>query len=130
MKVAAIVLGLFLGWTQTISFTNCCQGSFCPQKDNCPACPENKASGSDDCCGKGIPPKAGDPGCVHLEPSVEVDSGITPDHDFLAAAWVELVTQSIYLLHGEGSEGTLLTSAESPPEDLPPLYLRNLALLI
>jgi hypothetical protein len=130
MKHLLLGLALWMGAAQTVSFTNCCQGTLCSQKDNCPACPESKTPGSDDCCGKGTQPKAGEGGCVHLEPSVEVDSGIMPDHDFLAAAWVEWVTQSISALHGEDSEATLLTSAESPPEALPPLYLRNLALLI
>ena len=131
MKHLLLGLTLWMGAAQTVSFTNCCQGTLCSQKDNCPACPENKAPGSDDCCGKGTQPKAGEGGCVHLEPSFEVDSGITAAHDFLAVAWIDFITQVVGSSHLEGTEATLRVSrVESPPENPPPLYLRNLALLI
>jgi hypothetical protein len=131
MKHLLLGLALWIGAVQTVSFTNCCQGSFCSQKDNCPACPENGSHGPDDCCGTGIPPKAGEPGCVHLEPSLEVDSGIMPHLDFLVAAWIVFIAQSELPVHVHLPEATLRTSrGDSPPESPPPLYLRNLALLI
>jgi hypothetical protein len=131
MKNLLLVLALWLGAAQTVTFTNCCHGTLCSQKDSCPACPENKAPGSDDCCGQGMPARAGDSGCVHLEPSFEVDSGITPDHDFLACAWVELLATADLL--GQPETTPLISAGfeeQSSPGSPPPLYLRHHALLI
>ena len=87
MNVAAIVLAITLSFTQTVTFSNCCQGMLCPQKDACPPCPEgdrsekNHTSGQAlatdrDCCGErnSVPtdPSHGST-CFHLEPSTDVE---------------------------------------------------------
>ena len=131
MKRLLVGLALWVGSTQTVTFTNCCQGSLCSRKDNCPACPESGSHGQDDCCGTGASPNPGDPGCVHLEPSYEVDSSAPAHLDFMTSAWVELISPAEFLIPSDLSQNMApAPQGESPPDTPPRLYLRHLALLI
>lgn len=131
MKSMALLLGLFVGLTQAVTFSNCCQGTFCSQKDNCPPCPKKGDQTQDDCCGQGPLSRTSNPGCVHLEPSSELEAGtnlhISIDH----VAWVVTVESGSSAQHGDESfspdlESVDRRSSEGPPE----LYLRYHAILI
>ena len=132
MKIVVVTLAILTGSLQTVTYTNCCQGILCPQKDNCPTCPEGRETGADDCCGKGVATKTGDPGCVHLEPSFEVDCGIIAQHDFLAAAWVELfVSLPLFASSPDVNSNGEVRALDSPGRVEPlPLYLRHHAFII
>ena len=132
MKTFVVVLAILTGSLQTVTYTNCCQGTLCSQKDNCPTCPESRDSHADDCCGKGAAPRTSDPGCVHLEPSFEVDSGIIPQYDFHAAAWIELVACEPLFASSVDDHGREAVDAPDPAShgETPPLYLRHHAFII
>lgn len=92
MNVAASALALALLFTQTVTFSNCCQGMLCPQKDACPPCDEGSRTGGlknssvtltadRDCCGeRGSEPSDSGHGstCFHLEPSGDVEQAPLP----------------------------------------------------
>ena len=77
MKALALGLAVSLAAAHTVSFSDCCRGVLCSQKDDCPPC--GTSSAGDGCCD----PAAGTTGvedeedgkpCAHVEPSTEIAS--------------------------------------------------------
>ena len=131
MKSMALLLGLFVGLTQAVTFSNCCQGTFCSQKDNCPPCPKDGDPTQDDCCGQGLSSRTGDPGCVHPEPTSELEAGVNLQLSVDHVAWLVMVASGSSARHGNQSFSPDLESVDPRPSEGPPdLYLRHHAILI
>ena len=130
MKLTAALLAMLMTGSQTVSFTNCCRGPLCDQKDDCPPCREKGPEGRtpDDCCGDEAPRDTNRSGCVHLEPSSDVDSAALPGLPSPPSGSVVLDLNSPreVLSHAAAAEVALVGI---PPPDTPaPLYLLQLSL--
>lgn len=147
MNVAAAVLMVGVAFTQTISFTNCCQGILCPEKDACPPCDNNAVgpstlvenngvSSAEDCCGQKSPlssKSSQKPNCVHLEPSSDVECGSALANDGPAVIANEMLDHPVDFRRGVDAHSWITREARAliPPKLSPaPLYLAHQAILI
>ena len=79
MKTAVVLAGLWVAAAQTVSYSNCCRGTLCSEKQDCPPCGSQSQDGRA-CCDQDAAfaedskPVSETP-CVHLEPSTDVLSG-------------------------------------------------------
>lgn len=130
MKVFPLLALLWLGTTQAVSFSNCCQGIFCSQKDNCPPCGGASDEGRTCCESEGrdeepVP-------CVHIEPSTDlVQEDISASVDAPAVLLLPGVPEPDPLF--EALPVRCFTEGADPParpEGSTPLYLLNRTLLI
>jgi len=71
VRILAFLAALWLTAGQTVSFSNCCRGTFCSQKDDCPPCGSAPEDGRG-CCEDEGEGRASDTPCIHLEPSMDV----------------------------------------------------------
>lgn len=130
MKAFALLALLWLGTTQTVSFSNCCQGIFCAQKDDCPPCGGESEEGRVCCESEGREEEPAP--CVHIEPSTDlVQEEVAPNVDAPAIALLPCAAEPLPAfepLHvrcfAEGAD------PPARPEGPTPLYLLNRALLI
>lgn len=137
MKAAIVLSCLWLGASQTVSFSNCCKGVFCSQKDNCPPCGSESEAGQA-CCeadAAGPDESGGDqakPPCVHVEPAsdfVQDDGSLKLDTPAASATFVDVELPA----DAVESRGHVFAPGVDPPrrpEAQIPLYLLDSILLI
>ncbi len=137
MKVFSLLALLWLGTTQTVSFSNCCQGIFCSQKDNCPPCGGESKDGRACCESEGSDSNAPRQNeeqvpCIHIEPSSDlVQESFSSTVDAPAVALLPGVPEPEPLFEAPCFR-FLVEGADPParPEGSTPLYLLNRTLLI
>lgn len=79
MKAGIVLVVLWLAASQTVSYSNCCKGSLCSDKQDCPPCgSESESEDGRACCDQDAASAEDSTGsetpCVHLEPSSDVVS--------------------------------------------------------
>ena len=128
MKIFTLAAVLWLGASQTVSFSNCCRGAFCSQKDGCPPCGSTSEAGRS-CCdgeGEGIPASSHpDVACVHVEPSSEV---LTEGALAMPEGAQPLIFPLLEIL--EAPAAIVAATQGTPGSDPPPRPHRNIRFFI
>ena len=94
LPAVMVFLTLAFSTAQSVSWADCCCGSFCEHKNTCTGCgPEDECPGAgatSSCCDRKESPKPKT--CSHLEPSSEIESGpvdgTVPPPAVIEPAWL------------------------------------------
>ena len=102
MKAGIVLVALWLAAAQTVSYSNCCKGSLCSEKQDCPPCGSESEDGRA-CCDQDADPSENsnsrsETPCVHLEPSSDVlnEVGVLNIEEFSTAILEELSDTGSY----------------------------------
>ncbi len=131
VRTLAFLTALWLTAGQTVSFSNCCRGAFCSQKDDCPPCGSASEDGRSCCEDEGEDRAPGTP-CIHLEPSMDVvDEPASPPVEAPAPSGFP-APNALSPALDEAHAHRASQGADPPlrPADSPSLYLLGRALRI
>jgi hypothetical protein len=126
LRTAALGLALLFVASQSVSWADCCCGSFCRHKNACTGCPPGEAcpggeqkTRTSSCCGE--EESAPETTCSHFEPSSEIDT-VSADAVGAAPAIVEFIA-SVEFFPAAPQDHPVPPKETGPPRAAPPCRL-------